>query len=209
MKLENLIKEDGKKEVTINGQKVEVTNYIPVLEKESMANEIIEYIFAIEKDESGRIIDVQPTYNKFLLEVVKTYMVIKNYMTGLELPEEDDYVKIYDMAEKNSLIYNLSKQLPDVNKFLSLLDNKIKQLIKLSNVNRQEELTRNIESLVETIDIMAKDMTIKNGLELDKFAKEVESMPKNQEEFLHAIAEVAKLQGVENTVRAVESIKKE
>jgi len=204
MKLENLIKEEGKKEITINGKKIKVVRYIPILEKESMANEIIEYIFSIQKDTAGRIIDVQPTYNKFLLEVVKTYMIIKNYMTDLKLPEDDDYVKIYDMAEKNNLVSNLSKQLPDVAKFLSLLDNKIKQLIKLSNVNRQEELTKNIETLVSTVDTIAKDMTIKNSFELEKLEKEIDSMPKNQEEFINSVIEVAKLQGVKKTVEAVE-----
>ena len=189
MKLKDLIKEEGKKTISINNQSVEVVTYISVLQKEIMANEIIEYIFEVEKDSNNKITDVKPTYNKFLLEIVKTYMVVKNYLVGIDLDGyEDDYDKIHDTITKNGIMDSAIREIKDIKSFLMLLDNKIKQLIKLGNVNRQEDLLKSVDTLIDSFQTLNSNMNTKTALEIEKLEKEIDALPQTQDE-IRMIAE--------------------
>lgn len=114
---------------TINDLSFEFKTYLPIQEKMSMIESILLSVFY---DEDG----LYEGLNSFKLEIIRSYMLAKYYLTNISLPKKDGVIDIqdsYDILVSSGALNQLKYQLNltgEYNDLNTLLNNRVADIIE-------------------------------------------------------------------------------
>ena len=134
----NLEKNTEINKITINGSEIEVLSYLPLSEKISMIN------IVVQESIEGRIV------NPMLVDsLFHTYLVMAYTNISFTTAQKEKMLETYDLMERNGLISEVVKAIPS-NEYNDLVES-LEKHVKATEVNSIANVIKlSLDAMVET-----------------------------------------------------------
>ena len=161
------------KTITINEKEIEIKQYLPAVDK----NSILESTIA--EADGGTIL------NTFAVDIYfHLFMIFKYTNLSFTDAQKADLLKLYDILETNGVIEQIIKEIPEV-EYNTLYDN-LEGMLKLYN-----EYRNSAKALVEQFAMFAPDQAANIGEQIQNF--DIEKMQN--------VLQLADFAGMNNSVK--------
>jgi hypothetical protein len=187
-------------------------NYVGIIEKNNMAETIVDYTFNVERDEENNIINYDFKQNDCSREILTVYGVCSLYIKNLDFVKEDkttDAIVSYDLLMEKEIFKSVCEYTKDVLNFLRLVDEKINTfkeyyILDKDRSDLDKKLITFITLFSDKLEAETKELELKN-LQSEKF---INSMPENIDDMQLDVEKMTTMAQQLNNLENIDLIKK-